>query len=128
VGFVILGPRNPPSIVAGHDCPGGFFIARGRISRMKFQFGTKTILLVTAIVAIACGGMLGWEQIVGLPAANRGLIWTVEIIPFAAPIWIPIAFVAFAIGRKALTVRMVVALAITQSVGVGVAYLIQKYA
>ena len=85
------------------------------------------MLLATAVVAVALGGMLGWEQIIGLPTANRGLIWTVEIIPFAAPIWIPIAFVAFAIGRKAMTVRMVVALAIAEVVGVGVAYLMQKY-
>jgi hypothetical protein len=52
---------------------------------MKFQFGTKAILLVTAIVAIALGGMLSWEQIIGLPTADRGLFWTVEIIPFARP-------------------------------------------
>jgi hypothetical protein len=104
------------------------FFTRGRISRMKFQFGTRTMLLATATIAIALGGILGWEQIIGLPSADRRLLWTVEIVPFAAPIWLPIAFGAFAIGRKAITVRMVVALAIAQAVGVGVAYLIQKYA
>ena len=85
------------------------------------------MLLATTVIAIALGGILGWEQIIGLSPPEKGILWVVEIIPFAAPIWLPIAFVAFAIGRKAFTVRMVVVLAIAQAVGVGVAYLMQKY-
>jgi hypothetical protein len=93
---------------------------------MKFQFGTNTLLLATTVIAIALGGIIGWARFIGM-LPEKGILWVVEIIPFTAPIWLPIALVAFAIGRKAFTVRMVVLLAIAQAVGVGIAYLMQNY-
>jgi hypothetical protein len=94
---------------------------------MKLQFGIKSILLVTSIVGLSCGGVAAWNQVFGPNDTIRGFIWAFGVIPFTAPIWLPFVLIAFAIGRKSLTVKMVVLLAIAQVVGVVIAYLLRQY-
>ncbi|HEY2881201.1 MAG TPA: hypothetical protein VGJ15_02180, partial [Pirellulales bacterium] len=68
---------------------------------MKFQFGTKSILLVTAAVAIACGG-IGLFAPIAYPNRHQFLAldsFLLDII-HESPLWTPLVFAAFALGRK----------------------------
>jgi hypothetical protein len=93
------------------------------IAGMKPQFQIKTILLVTAIVAIACGGILADEGINGYgrghPLSFKRITATFLL---GIPKWIPVVFVAFMLGRR-LTVTTVVLFAIAEALSVGVEYL-----
>jgi len=85
---------------------------------MKFQFSTSTALLFITAVAIACGGIVGWTTLSG--ATGDG--WLLYFIAVLTPYYIPAIFAGFAIGRRALTVRMVVSFAVVQGAAVGGAY------
>jgi hypothetical protein len=90
---------------------------------MKFQFGIKSILLATAVIAIACSGMLGVRAFAGSATASESPYKEMLVVLVCgAPLWVPFAFVAFAVGRKRLSVMMVVAFAYLESVAYGIAY------
>jgi hypothetical protein len=87
---------------------------------MKPQFQTKTILLFTAVVAILCGGVLAdahltWKELDWQRTAVFALV--------ASPTWLPLAFLAFAIGRRRLSVEMVLLLAIGEAAALGASHL-----
>ena len=94
---------------------------------MRLQFSTKTLLLMMAVAAIACGGFFGWCMTVDVPNIERDLLWPLAIIPHNAALWTPIAFIAFVIGRRKLTVFMVVVLAILELIGIGLVGLPRHY-
>jgi hypothetical protein len=84
---------------------------------MRFQFGTSTLLLAVAVVAITCFGIEEWYRV---PSQTMlGFNVTLKILFCDAPFWIPQIFLAYGIGRKCLTKWMVIAyaLAITAAVG-----------
>jgi hypothetical protein len=85
---------------------------------MKLQFSMSTALLFITAVAIACGGIVGWTTLSG--ATSDG--WLLYFIAVLSPYYIPIIFAAFAIGRRALTVRMVASFAGAQIAAIGGAY------
>jgi hypothetical protein len=51
-------------------------------------------------------------------AVRTELRYVLLSIGFTAPVWLPFTFIGFAIGRRMLTVRMVVALAIVEAAAV----------
>jgi hypothetical protein len=90
---------------------------------MKLQFGIKEILLATAVVAIACSGVLGVRGLASSAATSESAYKEMLIVLVCgAPLWVPFAFVAFAIGRKRLSVVMVIAFAFVEAAAYGMAY------
>jgi hypothetical protein len=87
---------------------------------MKPQFSVKTILLLTAAVAITCAGVIGYRQISG-GAFTRAFMIRYQLA-FAGPLYVPAIFAAFALGCKKLSVPIVIAFAFTEAVAVGVLY------
>jgi hypothetical protein len=81
------------------------------------KFSTTTLLLATAFVAITCAACIGWWKLVyhDLREGNPLLVSLLSLTVFA-PIWLPIAFLAYAIGRRRLFVWLVVVFAIVQGV------------
>jgi hypothetical protein len=90
---------------------------------MKLQFSTKTILLVIAGVAIGCAGNAAWSMIGGTTPISVAL----TVIATSTPLWMPFAFAAFAIGRKSLTAKTILALAIAEALSVGLCYVLWTY-
>ena len=87
---------------------------------MKRQFSVKAILLLTAAVAITCAGVLGYRQIAY--GSFTAFFRIPYMLAFAAPLYMPVVFAAFALGCKKLSVPMVVAFALTEAFAIGVLY------
>jgi len=82
---------------------------------MRIQFGTWALLLGTAFAAICVGGTLPfWRE---LTDSDRGRM--APHFAILSPILVPMLFVAYTAGRKALTTKIVVAFAISEAVAVG---------
>jgi hypothetical protein len=83
---------------------------------MKPQFGTSALLLATAFAAICASGMLPyWRE--STPHDWAYLGW---LLPLMTPILFPFLFLAYALGRRALTAKIVLAFAISEAAAVGV--------
>jgi hypothetical protein len=91
---------------------------------MNFQFKTSAILLATTVVAIACGGVGAWgvlyRQHSLASTVPWGLILSINLA--VLPLWVPILFAVYAIGRKALTVPMVITFAVVEAISIGITY------
>jgi hypothetical protein len=83
------------------------------------QFTTKTLLLITAVAAITCGGIFGFNAI--LPERIPLGIFVMELLA-VVPLWWPYAFIGFAIGRKRLSVAMVITFAVTEAIALAITY------
>jgi hypothetical protein len=94
----------------------------GMMSGVKLQFSTRSLLLATAFVAIACGSFGGWWQIDGAKDPGSVHIY-VYVLGFMMPVWLPLVFIGYAIGRKRLSVPLVLIFAVAQALAVGLAYL-----
>src|SRR5437870_1699972 len=82
------------------------------------QYSVKTILLATAAVAITCVGLLGYRQI--CYGTFTEFFQITEMLRFGAPLYVPVVFAAFALGRKKLSVSMVIAFAFAEAVAIGI--------
>jgi len=90
---------------------------------MRFQFSTSTLLLAVTIVAITCAGSIAWARVFEVnPAVVSGVFY----IGMTSPLWTPIAFLAFAIGRRSMTAKLVVAFAILEATSIGLSYLMMQ--
>ncbi len=81
---------------------------------MKLQFSTASLLLATTFIAIAAGGMVPFWQALA-PNEHAFVAYLLEAL---SPVIIPFLFVAFALGRRALTVRIVIAFAIGEGAAI----------
>jgi len=99
------------------------------MASMRFQFSTRQILLITAFVAIICGGTLAFRQTSKQWIRNgffaclfdgQSLPWPYVAFYAAvpAPLWTPVVFVAYAIGRWSFTTRLVVIFAVIEVVAI----------
>lgn len=81
---------------------------------MRFQFSMKTILLVFVVFAISCAAILFWS----IRVVPGGIsFWrTIEWLLINSFVWVPAIFTAYAIGRRALTARMVICFAIAEAI------------
>jgi hypothetical protein len=83
------------------------------------RYQTKTLLLAVAVAAISIGGFLPWHDVERhsfggpTPPLEEARDYFVESL-----IWVPPIFIAYAIGRRALTVRIVIAFAIAELLAV----------
>jgi hypothetical protein len=82
----------------------------------KFQFGTSTLLLAMAFSGIVIGGFLPiWRAFAPADKAS--------VVPFygvVSPIWVTSLFIGYALGRKTLTPKLLIAFAICEAIAVGV--------
>jgi len=85
----------------------------GYNAAMKFQFSMSTLLLATTFAAITFGGILAYRQInaYGYVLTWAQVAWHVGI---SSILWIPFVFLAYAVGRRTLTLRIVVAFAFAE--------------
>jgi drug/metabolite transporter (DMT)-like permease len=84
---------------------------------MRFQFGTSTLLLAVAVVAIACLGTEEWYRV---PSQTiLGFTVTLQTLLCDSLFWIPQIFLAFTIGRKTLTKWMVLVYALATATAIG---------
>ena len=89
---------------------------------MRFQFSTKTLLLAITVTSITCCAMLFWWRSV---THGYNSFWkAVEWYLIDSLLWFPAIFVAFAIGRRALTVRMVICFAVAEAIAVAYFYFV----
>ncbi len=84
------------------------------------QFSIKTILLATAAVAITFAGVSGYISLWS-PFFTAGYLpW--NVFKCFTPLYVPIVFAAFALGRKKLSVAMIIAFAVAQAVSLAILY------
>jgi hypothetical protein len=82
------------------------------MASMKFQFGLSTLLLVVVFFSVWAGALVAlWKPI--RPAES------VQMLIFLGPYWVPLVFAAFAVGRKSLTVWMVLAFSLSEAASIG---------
>jgi hypothetical protein len=82
---------------------------------MKFQFSVFSLLLATAFIGIAIGGILPTIQ--GLTFDDWSNIPLV--LGVVSPIWVPSLFVGYTLGRRALTFPIVLCFAISEVAALG---------
>lgn len=91
---------------------------------MKFQFSISAILLTTTFVAIALGARRALD-IVMVHFLNRPKVgwseWYWQSLRISSVIWVQFVFAAYAIGRRRVTVPLLIAFAIAE--GVSLAYI-----
>jgi hypothetical protein len=91
---------------------------------MRFQFGIKAIILLTTAVAIWCGGVVFWSKFIG-PETN--ISWAFTVTGTTAALWMPLVFMAFAIGRKSLTLKMILGFVVCELAALGTSHLAATY-
>ena len=92
---------------------------------MRFQYTTKTLLLAMAVVDITWAPLLCFYRYV---VPNYGGVWrATRYYLMDTFIWSPAIFVAFAIGRRALTVWMVVFFAVVEAISTAYFYWVINY-
>jgi hypothetical protein len=72
------------------------------------QFRLSTLLLVVTFVSISLGGIAVWTRIVGIPFDEFPENYFVQVV-FWSPYWLPWVLLAYALGRRKLTARTVLA-------------------
>jgi hypothetical protein len=85
---------------------------------MKYQFGTPTLLLAAAFIGICLAGFVAEHKITspnGISWEWFEWRWTIGEICVAGPVYVPAIFLAFALGRRAMTVRILLAFALTEA-------------
>jgi hypothetical protein len=85
---------------------------------MKFQFGTSTLLLATAFSAISVSGLAAVHKWLQPSRLDIG-VGELSTLAAGAPLWTPIAFVAYALGKNRLTVKSVVVFAVAEAAAIG---------
>jgi hypothetical protein len=101
------------------------------IPRMRFQFSTSTLLLFAFAAATAIGGILGWFRCYRMAAELAGGQVTMKMVywyfAWAAGLWVPFVFAAFAIGRNKLTLAMVLTFLLAETVAVWASSLVMRF-
>jgi hypothetical protein len=98
------------------------FARRIRIVGMKVQFGTKALLLTTAFVSIYLAGVTAGLNMLRRP--GTGAPWddlmfdVVRPLLFFMPFWVPLIFIAYAVGRRAISPGIVLALAVGEATAI----------
>ena len=87
---------------------------------MKLQFSTKSMLWATAFVAVTIAGIGPlWQTLFGvveLRGVSSVLTYLWNYAVFMLPIFLPLIFAAYAIGRRSITWQIVLSFAATEVV------------
>lgn len=80
-------------------------------SRFSFRYNIRTLLLVTAFAAVALfGTTFNLKQ---SPSLARDFIL---LLGYFSPTWVPFVFAAYALGRRSLSAKLVIAFAIVEGI------------
>jgi hypothetical protein len=85
---------------------------------MRFQFGTSTLLLATAFIAISMSGVAAVNRLLQPSLENMG-VGELSTLAIGAPLWTPITFAAYALGKNRLTAKSVGLFAVTEAAAIG---------
>jgi hypothetical protein len=86
----------------------------GYPAEMKFQFSILAMMIATAFVAITFGAWMAvWRVVIGSDPSQR-VIELAGAVVVVSPFWVPFLFVAYALGRRQLHVRLVALFAIVE--------------
>jgi hypothetical protein len=86
------------------------------------QFSTRSLLLAPVFVAIQLAASIGWWRVMAFQTSRDPVVWSVLSLVGLMPLWLPFAFIAYAIGRKSFPAWLVIVFAITQPLAIGLAY------
>jgi hypothetical protein len=90
-------------------------LGSAKIALMKLpRFSTTTLLLGIAAFAISCVGFLDLYEMESAYRQPFSLTDTIAAYLDESAFWLPLILLAFAVGRKALTLRSVAVYAIAQ--------------
>jgi hypothetical protein len=94
---------------------------------MKFQFSIKAIFLATTFIAIALGGLYGWHAMMRRAVEPKGgTVMPISLesvwidLRWGSPFWLPLAFLGYAVGRRTLTVSILIAFALSEAIAIGI--------
>jgi len=97
------------------------------MGRMKFQFGTSSLLLATAFIGIGLAGTAATsrfleDKYLSSPFPPSYLGMKVSLVAsylfVVGPVWLPAAFASYAVGRRALTAKILFVFAIAEVLAV----------
>ena len=89
-----------------------------RMPCMKLpRFSTRFLLLITTFVAITCGGWLYLLRMDGGDSSDLPQVLVMSAV--YSPIWLPLVFLAYAIGRGALSVKIIAGFATCEAAVIG---------
>lgn len=80
------------------------------------RYSLRTLLIAMTFVSICIGGIVHYTNLLN-PEQFKYLAIT---LVWCAPLWLPIAFASYAIGRRTLTVACVVAFALANAASAGI--------
>ena len=85
---------------------------------MKWQFTTHAIFKLVAFVAIALAGMATSTRFLWGGGEDRGFVirWVADYSTKVAPYWIPLIFAAYVLGRRKISVPLLIAFAMAECV------------
>ena len=95
------------------------------------QFSLRTMMLATAFIAVCIASIMAIPAVVFFCRPTLAPYITIEIaahsVPYCGAFWVPIIVAAFAIGRRSLTFKTILALAIAELLALGMlaAYLLR---
>jgi hypothetical protein len=72
---------------------------------MRIQFGTSFLFFATAWVAITLSAFLTSSR-ASTPRLSGGILEVLRILGVFGPCWLPFVLLAFALGRRRVTIRI----------------------
>jgi hypothetical protein len=81
---------------------------------LRVQFGTSSLLSATTFIGICLGGAIPFFRAF---SGRWDGVWSV--LGVLSPIFVPFLFVAYALGRRTLSTKIVFAFAISEAAAVG---------
>jgi hypothetical protein len=96
------------------------------------KFTTATLFLIIAFAAIVFGSTCWYSAFLyqcsvfsGRNSLNeQPLVSMLKHLAIGLPLWLPLVFVGFAVGRRRLTIPFVIVFAVAQIVAGGITYLV----
>ena len=76
---------------------------------MRAQFNTSALFLTVTFLAVALGGITG-----GIDYINRIAGSGLFVALFATPIWLPLVFAGYLIGRRSIDLKTVIAITLVE--------------
>jgi hypothetical protein len=86
------------------------------------QFGISSILLATAFVAVWLTGCMAANRIKVDSLGFQNALDTAAVVVIMGPYWLPIAVAAYCMGRRTISAKHVIGLAVIEAVSVAIAY------